>query len=303
MAPPSPEDSTTADQPIPHLLDSLITHAQVMAENLTSLTRHFDMCVTAVRSTEGGAAMALRRAADMRHSQTSAGDQVSISGVMGPRDDSSSQTAGDDEPQSAEERAEAIAVVVQDAPQVDEVVAELQAGSAQMETDFVSLSAQADRIRATYTAAVRSFAALEEVGQRLRGYVAAEGEFLARWNAERESVLQRLDEMDEFKTVYDKYLNAYDSLLLEMERRRGVEDKIQSILRKARDNVQKLVEADQRERDAFRQDIGDFMPTDLWVDMNKPLRRWELVAVGDQEQSKASSSGLNTKIKGSGKRS
>lgn len=302
MAPSSPEDSTTADQPIPHLLDSLTTQAQVMAEHLTSLTRHFDMCVTAVRSTEGGAAMALRRAADMRHSQTSAGDQVSISGVMGPHDESSSQTAGGDE-LSAEERADAIAVVVQDAPEVDEVVAELQAGSAQMEADFTSLSTQADRIRAAYTAAVRSFAALEEVGQRLRGYVAAEEEFLARWNAERESVLLRLDEMDEFKIVYDKYLNAYDSLLLEMERRRGVEDKIQSILRKARDNVQKLVEADQRERDAFRQDIGDFMPTDLWVDMNKPLRRWELVAVGDQEQSQASLPGLNRKIKGSGKRS
>lgn len=280
------EDSTSAYESIQNLLEALTTQAQAMAEDLTSLNRHFDMCVTAVRGTEGGAAMAIRRAADMRHSQTSASDQVSISGVMGPHDDSESQTAGGDEPMTAEERVEAIAVVVQDAPEVDGTVAELRAGLAQMEADFASLFGHAEHIRAAYTQAVRAFGALEGIGQRLRSYVAAEGEFLDRWNAERECVLVRLDEMNNYKDVYDKYLSAYSSLLFEVERRKGVEDKIQGILRKAQDSVQKLVDVDQKQRDAFRQDIGDFMPTDLWVAMNKPLQRWELVPVDDDNDEK-----------------
>lgn len=263
------------------------------------LTQHFDMCVTAVRSTEGGAAMARRKAADMTHSQVGAGDLVSISGVMRPHDGSSSLPELD--PTSSEDRAEAIAVVVQDASQVDEVVAAVQEGLAQMEVDFASLSSQAERIQTAYTQVVASFAVLEEVGERLRGYVAAEGEFLERWYAEKDAVLVRLEEMDALQLFYDKYLSAYDSLLFEMERRKAVEDKIQGILRKARDNVQKLVEADHRERDAFRQDIGDYVPTDLWAHWNRPLPTWQIVSVADEEgtQGRVDASSLDQDTGGS----
>lgn len=299
LAPASPEDSTADHPPIPDLLASLTSQAQYMAEDLAMLTQHFDMCVTAVRSTEGGAAMARRKAADMTHSQTGAGDLVSISGVMRPHDGSSSQAELD--PTTPEDRAEAIAVVVQDAGQVDEVVSAVQEGLAQLEKDFASLSSQTERVRTAYNQAIASFAALEEVGERLRGYVAAEGEFLERWNAEKEAVLVRLEEMDALQLFYDKYLSAYDSLLFEMERRKAVEDKIQGILRKARDNVQKLVEADHRERDAFRLDIGDYVPTDLWSHWNRPLPTWQIVAVSDEEeaQDRVDAPGLDPDIAGS----
>ena len=51
-----------------------------MAELLTSLTKHYDLCVTAVRTTEGGAALARIKAAEVTQSQS--GDDVSISGVI-----------------------------------------------------------------------------------------------------------------------------------------------------------------------------------------------------------------------------
>lgn len=248
-----------------------------MAEHLTSLTRHFDMCVTAVRTTEGGAALALRKAAEV----PAEGDQVSISGVMAQRD---SQHVPVEEPMGAEERAEVINVVVQDAPEVDEVVAELEAALRQMEVDFASLKAQTDQIRAAYVAAVGAFAALEDIGARLRSYVAAEAEYVQRWDDEKEVIFLKLEEMDELRRFYEGYAGAYDSLLLEVERRRAVEDKIQSILRKARDGVEKLVDADRQERETFRLEIGEFLPTDLWVGMNKPLGRWELVSVRDDGQ-------------------
>jgi autophagy-related protein 17 len=265
-----------------------------MAEHLTSLTRHFDMCVTAVRATEGGAALALRKAAEVTQSGSNHGgnDQVSISGVMGRPSDSqtSSSAAGVEQPMTPEERAEVIAVVVQDAPEVDEVVAELEAALQQMEGDFAALAGQTDRIRRAYTTSVSAFAALEDVGAHLRGYVAAEAEFVQRWEDEKEVIFLKLEEIDGLRQFYEGYINAYDSLLLEAERRRAVEDKIRGILRKARESVEKIVEADRRERDAFMGEIGEFLPTDLWPGMNRPVGKWEIVPVGEGEEEDGASS-------------
>lgn len=256
-----------------------------MAEHLASLTRHFDMCVTAVRATEGGAALALRKAAVSRDDEGEEG-VVSISGVMRSQH-SATSTDHQQEPMSAEERAEVVAVVVQDAPEVDEVVAELEASLRQMEGDFDLLSSRAERVRETYAAAAgTAFAALEEIGSagggRLRGYVAAEAECARRWEDEREVVFLRLEEMEELGRFYEGYASAYDSLLLEAERRRAVEDKIRGVLRKAREGVERIVEADRRERDAFREEIGEFLPTDLWAGMDRPVGRWEIVAVDEE---------------------
>ena len=91
----------------------------------------------------------------------------------------------------------------------------------------------------------------------------------------------KLEEMDELRRFYEGYASAYDSLTLEVERRRSAEEKVQAIWRKAKESVDKIIEADRKERDHFRQEIGEFLPTDLWVGMNGPLRRWEVVPVDD----------------------
>ncbi len=246
-----------------------------MAEHLTSLTRHFDMCVTAVRTTEGGAALARRKAAEVTQSQE--GDAVSISGVIAEQESHVSEL----EPMSAQERAEIVQVVVQDAPEVDEVVAELEAVLRQMELDFASLKEQADQIEGAYVATIETFHVLEEVGSRLHSYAAAEAEYLQRWEDEKEIIFGKLEEMEELRKFYDGYASAYDSLILEVERRRSAEEKIYNTRRKAKEAVDKLVDADRKQRDEFRQEIGEFLPTDLWVDMNVPVRRWEVVPVDE----------------------
>ena len=273
---PASPSSSAAYQPIPHLLASLTSHSHAMAEHLTSLTRHFDMCVTAVRTTEGGAALALRKAAEVTQSQ-GGGDPVSISGVIAEQE----SHMADLEPMSAEERAEVMQVVVQDAPEVDEVVAELTAVLHQMEGDFVALRDRADRIRASYVSTVAAFHALEDVGSRLRSYVAAEAEYAQRRDGEKGAISATLEQMDQLRLFYEGYVGAYESLILELERRRSVQDKIQSVWRKAKETVHRLVEADVKERELFRQEIGEFLPTDLWVGMNGPVRRWDIVPVDD----------------------
>ena len=271
-AAPIPDSrSPSADPPIPDLLASLAEHSQDMAEHLTSLTTHFDMCVKAVRATEGGAALARRRAAEA----TDEGEPVSISGVINEHE----SDLPDLEPMDPQELAEIVQVVLEDAPEVDEVVAEIQAVLQQMEQDFGALKEQADKIQGVNMSTLVAFRALEEIGARLQGYVAAEQEFEQRWVDEKDSIIAKLEEMDQLRRFYEGYASAYGSLLLEVERRRAAEDKIQTTLRKAKENVDNLVEADRKQREHFRQEVGEFLPTDLWVGMNSPLSRWELVAV------------------------
>ncbi|KAF6804789.1 Autophagy-related protein 17 [Colletotrichum sojae] len=268
-------DSSSYDPPMPDLLASLVDHSHCMAQLLTSLTKHFDLCVTAVRTTEGGAALARLRAAEATQSQ--GGDAVSISGVIASQE---SHTP-DLEPATTQDRADMLEIVVSDAAEVDSVVREITDRLHAMEEDHAELTKQADRARDAFFASLDTFAALEDAGGRFAGYVAAEAEFLQRWDDERYVIFQKLGEMDDLRDFYEKYAGAYDNLVLEVERRRAVEDKIRGIWRKAKEGVDRLVEADRRERDTFRQEIGEFIPTDLWPGMDAGMKRYELVAVAD----------------------
>jgi autophagy-related protein 17 len=273
----SPTDSTTQQPPNPPILDllaSLTNRSHSMAEHLASLTHHFDMCVTAVRITDGGTALARRKAAE---DSGAGGDAVSISGVIAEQE----TNVVDLDP---EEKAEIVHVVMQDAPEVDEVVADLNAEMQQMDVEFGQLKDQSDHTRAAYGTITQAIHVLEEIGSRLPGYVAAETEFSERWEAEKQGISARLDEMERLREFYEGYASAYDSLILEVERRRAVEEKIRAVWRKAKEQADKLVESDWRDREAFRSEVGDYLPTDLWVGMSGPLRRWEVVRAGEERR-------------------
>ncbi|KAK1828797.1 autophagy-related protein 17 [Podospora conica] len=275
--PPSSTDSSASCQPIPDLLASLSEHSHAMAEQLTSLTQHFDLCVKAVRATEGGAALARRQAADL----TEGGEPVSVSGVIAEQD---AHNMADLEAMDPQERAEVVQVVVDDAHEVDEVVSEIQAGLLQMEADFGALKEQTDRIRAANAATIAAFHFVDEIGAKLQSYIDAEAEFVQRWEDEKEIVYNKVDEMSLLREFYDGYASAYGSLMLEVERRRAVQEKIANTWRKAKETVDKLVEGDRKEREHFRQEIGEFLPTDLWVGMVEPATRWEVVAVEEEAE-------------------
>ncbi|KAK3368315.1 autophagy-related protein 17 [Podospora didyma] len=272
-AAPPLSQSSSAHQPMPHLLASVLSHSHEMAQLLSSLNRHFDNCVTAVRTTEGGAALARRRAAEV----TQDGHPVSISGIITEQD----SHMADLELMDPHERADLVHVVIQDASEVDDVVAEIQGVLQQLEMDFGAFKEQADRIKSAYVSTVAAFHVLADTGSRLQGYVEAEEYFVRRWEDEKDVIYGKLQEMDELKRFYEGYASAYDSLLLEVERRRSIEDKIQNTWRKAKENVDKLIETDRKEREHFRQEIGEFLPTDLWVGMNNPHKRWEVVPIDE----------------------
>ncbi|RCI15355.1 hypothetical protein L249_6501 [Ophiocordyceps polyrhachis-furcata BCC 54312] len=242
------------------LLLSLEDHSATMAQLLASLTKHFDMCVTAIRTTEGAAALARRRAAEVTQSQE--GDGVSISGVIAEGESGSGGVVGDLEPETAQDRAEMLRVVTQDAGEVEDVVGEIQQRLTEMERSSSILEDRRRWAEDGHGRASEAFSVLSEVGSRLADYLSAEEQFRARWEMEKDSVIGRLGDMAEMRDFYEGYGSAYASLLLELERRRSVERQVEAIWRKARDGVDRLLEADREARDTFRANVGDFLPAE-----------------------------------------
>lgn len=267
------------------LVASLTSHSHAMAELLTGLTRHFDLCVTAVRITEGGsAALLARRKADGvydEHHHADPGSSVSISGVMAEQDNAAAYSTNSDGqhlvPETAADRAEMLAVVEQDAGEVDDVVQELSERGAAVARQHAQVLALRDAAVLAHTAARTAFTILEDVSVRVPGYAAAETEYAERWAVERVTIADRLAEMDALRVFYEGYASAYDNLVLEVDRRRAAEDKIRALWRKAKEAVDRVMEADARERAIFKAEVGQYLPTDLWPGMTAPIKRWDVV--------------------------
>ncbi|RWA05627.1 hypothetical protein EKO27_g9477 [Xylaria grammica] len=275
-SPVSPSTSSSGP-PVLHLLSSMIDHSHVMAELLTSLTRHFDICVTAVRTTEGGPALARIRAAEATQSQE--GDDVSISGVIPDQE----SHVPDLDPLSPEDRAQMLEVLVQDSSELEDVVQELNERLQAVEAEFRNLDERTTQVKLGYLSTLDAFRTLEDIGTRIQSYMSAETEFRDRWVEEQETIHEKMTEMEELRTFYEKYAGTYDHLILEVERRRGVEENIVGIWRKAKESVDKIIDMDRRQRDLFRQEVADHLPTDLWPGMDDPILRWDVVPSTDND--------------------
>ncbi|KAI0835692.1 autophagy-related protein 17 [Hypoxylon sp. FL0890] len=275
-APPPPTPSASSTEPtLRQLLSSMIGNSHAMAELLSSLTKHFDLCVTAVRTTEGGAALARIKAAEVTNSQ--GGEDMSISGVMAEE----SSHMPDYDPISPEDRAQMLEVVMQDASEVEDVVRELNLRLQSMEEDFANIDHQTSQIKNTYISTLDAFRILEDIGSRLQSYISAESEFRDRWNEENQAIHDKIGEMDDLRIFYENYSNSYDGLILEVERRRSLEEKVLGIWKKAKESVDKIIESDRKERELFRQEVAEYLPTDLWPGMDDAMVRWEVVPVRD----------------------
>ncbi|KAH7329492.1 autophagy-related protein 17 [Stachybotrys elegans] len=275
ILPPTNPDND--DQSLSQRLLGLIDHSAHMAEGLASLSNHFDMCVTAIRTTEGAAALARRKVAEGRQAEDQ--NAVSISGVIAEQE--SNMT--DLRPKTTEDHEKLLSIVVTDAEEVPYVVQEIQERGAAMEQENLAFVEIIGQIHKAHVAVLEAYAMLGDIGDRLADYLAAEGDFKNRWELEKDAVLGKLEEMQEMRNFYEGYAGAYDTLILEVARRRTVDDRVRAIWLKAQESVDKILEQDSQARDAFRQDVGEFLPTDLWAGMQGPARRWEVTRVVEGE--------------------
>lgn len=239
-----------------------------MASLLESLVSHFDLCVNAVRHTEGGYA-AVRQAAS---SQPPGVEPVSVSGVMKTAEESQ-------EPHSIseEERQEMLDVLVKDAEQVEDVVVEMSEFLAEMEQKHEDILEYVAHLTETHTGTLQTFHKLEEISSSLPRYIIASQDFKIKWEDIKFNIDEQLSELEGMRLFYEGYHSSYDNLLLEVWRRRQTEEKVKNIMRKAMEQVDRVLETDRAERDGFKADFGDYLPNDLWGGVNATPSTWEFV--------------------------
>lgn len=267
---------------IPGLLRSLESHAQEMADLLESLVHHFDRCVTAVKHTEGGGAVARSIAGDMP-----AGLDVHV-GNPESADDNNAQENPD--PMTDSDYQELVSVLTKDAAEAEDVVLEIQERSSAMEAILETVIAHRDALIEMYRATATVFDHLSTLSStRLPEFIAQAHTFTQIWSEERSRIRQGMMDLSDLRSLYVGFLDAYDGLILEVARRKHVRQGVERILRDTQAKLDQLYEEDVNAREAFRVEQGDYLPSDIWPGLSRGPMRIKFVKVpGD---------GLDTALK------
>ncbi|KAL9637257.1 MAG: hypothetical protein Q9164_002302 [Protoblastenia rupestris] len=247
--------------PIPEILGDMEEHAKEMAVNLESLVSHFDLCVTAIKHTEGGGDAALKIAGDLP-------DGVDI-GLIVPST-----------PMSDEQRLEMMGVLEDDAGQVEDVVMEIRSHIIDMEAMDQRVKTHMNFIAREHDDTVAAFKMLEEIGQRLPTHITRNQNFLTRWDEARARIDERLEELENAKGFYEGFLRAYDNLIIEIGRRKSNEAKMKRVVQDAISSLEKLYEDDFYEREAFKKEQGEFLPVDIWPALLNAPTKFNVGPVG-----------------------
>ncbi|EGE09259.1 kinase activator [Trichophyton equinum CBS 127.97] len=264
---------------IPEFLHSLELNAQEMADLLESLVRHFDLCVTAVKHTEGGGVLARNITGDL---PTDVGVGIRAGGNPQSNTGDGNNTNNDDagnpnlqlEPLTDSDYRDMVNVIVKDAGEAEDVVLEIQDRIAEMESILERVLEQRDSLVAADVSTTAVYRRLVEFqSTRLPGYVAQSHKFEQTWKTEHERMESGVADLNDLRGLYMGFLDAYDGLILEVARRMSVKRAAEDILHDARARLDALYEEDVRAREAFRIDQGDYLPSDIWPGLSMPPSR------------------------------
>jgi autophagy-related protein 17 len=262
----SSSSSSTSDSDLlslstmPTMLQTLEGHAQEMAGLLESLVRHFDLCVTAVKHTEGGGAAARSITGDMPAEVQAKNDAMPHIG-----EEINANLNAPLDPLSDSEYLEMVNVLMKDAHEADDVVMEIQDRINEMESTHEQVSAQRDALIAISNATLEVHQHLLTLAStRLPRYISQAHNFTNVWNEENDRINAGLGELLDLHSLYDGFLNAYDSLILEVNRRSQIRFRVEKVLRETRNKLNHLYDEDVTAREAFRVEQGDFLPSDIW---------------------------------------
>ena len=215
---------------IPSVLRSLESQAQEMAKLLESLVQHFDLCVTALKHTEGGGAAAQKITDDL---------PVDIS--IGR-----SRRTPPLEPISEEDRHEMLSVLIKDAAELEDVVMEIRDRLTEMESQSEDLTSYLTQLKAAEAHASTTFHRLGDVGARLLEYAQQARDFQKRWGDQRQGIFDRMDEMEALRDFYGRFAAAYDGLLVEVGRRREMQNRMEKAARNATREMDRIYQGTRR---------------------------------------------------------
>ncbi|KAB8360689.1 hypothetical protein FH972_024426 [Carpinus fangiana] len=252
------------------LFKSLEEHAAEMASLLQSLVRHYDLCATALKHTEGGGEAAEHAA------QVELPEGIHVDAL--PHDLPSQQ------PMSAEERAEMLQVLDNDAAEVDDVVQEIRERVAEMEHQAEQIADLLSIVRDRHAALEKACALMTQLAERLPLYVDAGARFVHTWTELRGRIEEKMEELHGLRQFYTGFLRAYDGLLVEVVRRKVVRSKMQRVAQDAMRRIRELHEDDAEEREAFKEEHGDFLPADIWPGLALPPAAFEVKQTDETDE-------------------
>lgn len=247
----APSSRIESEEPQPDmgdLLRALEDHARVMAESLESLVKHFDLCVTAIKHTEGGGAAVAKNV-----------DTEDLPEGVGVEDFEAPARS-----MSEEERVEMMQVLENDATEVDDVVIEIQDRHADMEVQLDQIMLWKEKKEGAYDDVTNAIRLLEKIGSRLPSLIAESSKLANRWTEEKIKIEYGMAGMDDLCEVYENFLHAYDGLIVEVGRRKAVKRQMERVANEAQAKLDQLFEEDQALRDTFREEQGDYLPSDIW---------------------------------------
>lgn len=239
-----PDPSNQEDglaEPIHPYLQSLEEQAEEMAQLLESLTQHFDRCSQALKDSE---------AVNTHNQENSMADGISL-----------------------EEKDEMYKVLARDAREVDDVVAELKERLDTMEGISAYVGKRIEKLHELSDKSHSSFSLFEEFQGNLGSYVGTTKEFETQQDGYFRAMEERLDELWQLGDFYEGFMGAYDAMVIEVGRRKGVAARMDAIVKETMKKLQGLYEDDLAERESFKEEQGDHLPMDIWSGiMDLPIR-------------------------------
>ena len=254
---------------IPAILKALEIHAREVAESLESLVKHFDLCVTAIQHTEGGGAAVAK---SLEIGELPEGVIVEDFKAAGHSI-------------TVDEKKDMMAVLDNDAAEVEEVVIEIQDRILQMEAQLDQVQLWKEKKEAENEGVLAAMKLVEQVSTRLPGYIIQNQTFVARWGEGKIKIKEGMAGLEELRDVYWNFLVAYDGLIVEVARRRAVRNQMEKVIREAHSMLQQLYEDDVEEREAFRLGRGEYLPVDIWSGLSDPPPKYGFSRIGDDRES------------------
>lgn len=253
--------SMSNPSPIPALYHHLEAHAKEAAQAFQSLVQHYDLCVTALRHTEGGSAAATQATGDAPlHSDN--------------------EFAASPEPMSQEERQEMLAVLRKDAHEVEEVVHEIRERGSEMTFILNHIEDHIHHLRNEASALSSILQIISKITQEVKQHILTARQFHAAWlDDTRPTLINGIEEWENQREFYERFDLAYAELLVEISSRRRRHEKAKRKAEDAQKELDKLHAEDERAREGFTLAQGDFLPLDIWPGLRDPPRRYEVKPV------------------------
>jgi autophagy-related protein 17 len=215
--------------PVPSLFCSLENHATLVASHLESLVKHYDLCLSALRNTEGGGEFISKESQeDAPHL---AGLGLGITNLDEERPTPSI---------SEQDRLNMLAVVIKDASEVDEVVDEIRDSLAEMEDHLSQIEAYVVSLRDMSRRLQKTYEMLQSAMERIPDYINSCSEFQIAWEDEKRLLDTKMDEIEGLTEFYDGFSSSYDALIVEVHKRRVARREMDKIVRHAMSQVEKM---------------------------------------------------------------